>query len=254
MRLTLLRPDEIPRLRRACASAARTLQAAGAAVAPGVSTAEIDALVREHTRAEGGRPSQLGYRGDGPRPFPAAVCTSVNDVVCHGVPRADVVLRDGDIVNIDVTTELDGFHGDCSATFVVGSPSPLARHLVEAARRARDAGIAAAKPGGRLGDIGAAVLAVAQAAGCSVVREFGGHGIGRAMHLEPHVSHVALAGTGPRLRPGLAFTVEPMLCLGSARWRLDDDGWTVRTVDGGLSAQWEHTVLVTEAGVEVLTG
>lgn len=245
---------DIPAMRRAGAAAAATLARVGASLRPGMSTAEIDRLVRRDTARRGGRCSQLGYRSseDG-RPFPASVCTSVNHVVCHGIPRQTQVLRDGDIVNVDVTTELDGWHGDCSATFTIGRPSPEARHVVETARRCRDAGIAAIRPGGHLGDIGAAILALATAEGCSVVREFGGHGIGRRMHLPPHVHHAAEAGTGPRIRPGMTFTVEPMVNLGGPELRILDDGWTVVTADGSLSAQWEHTLLVTADGVEILT-
>jgi methionyl aminopeptidase len=245
---------DITAMRRAGAAAAATLARVGAAIRPGMSTAEIDRMVRRDTARRGGKPSQLGHRAseDGPA-FPASVCTSVNQVVCHGIPRGTTILRDGDIVNVDVTTDLDGWHGDCSATFYVGKPSPEARHLVETARRCRDAGIAAIRPGAWLGDIGAAILALATAEGCSVVREFGGHGIGRRMHLPPHVPHAAVAGTGPRLRAGMTFTVEPMLNLGGPEIAILDDGWTVVTADGSLSAQWEHTVLVTEDGVEILT-
>ena len=181
------------------------------------------------------------------------MCTSRNAVVCHGLPRASEVLRDGDIINVDVTTELDGFHGDTSATFCIGEVDESARRLVERTRAARDAGIAAVRPGARLGDIGAAIVEVAAAAGLGVVREYCGHGIGRQMHEAPQVSHVGRAGTGLRLRPGMVFTVEPMLTLGDPAVRLQDDGWTVVTADGRWSAQFEHTVVVTERGFEVLT-
>ncbi len=241
-------PAERNKLRRAARAAAETLAAIGARIAPGVTTAQIDAWVREDTEARGGRPSQLGYHG-----FPAAVCTSKNEVVCHGIPRPDVVLEDGDIVNVDVTTELDGFHGDTSATFFVGTPSAEARHLVETARRCLEAGIAVVREGARLGDVGAAIQDVARAAGCSVVRDFGGHGIGRKMHAEPHVSHVGTRGTGMRLRAGMAFTIEPMINLGDPAVRILGDAWTVVTADGRWSSQFEHTVLVTREGCEVLT-
>lgn len=240
-------------MRRAGAAAAATLARIGARIRPGLSTADIDRAVRRDTARRGGRCSQLGYRTSAPTPFPASVCTSVNDVVCHGIPRASVVLGDGDIVNVDVTTELDGWHGDCSATFLVGRPSAEARHVVETARRCRDAGIAVIRPGAWLGDIGAAIWALARAEGCSVVREYGGHGIGRRMHLPPHVDHQAESGTGLRLRAGMTFTVEPMINSGGPEIRHLDDGWTVVTADGSLSAQWEHTVLVTDDGVEILT-
>jgi methionyl aminopeptidase len=236
------------RLRRACKAAAATLTHVSEAIQPGITKLDIDALVRVHTHGQGGRPSQLGYRG-----FPAAVCTSVNDVVCHGIPTARVRLRAGDIVNVDITTELDGFHGDTSATFFVGQIGPAARALVGAAEAAMWQGIKRVRPGARLGDVGAAIAAYAGAHGYSVVGDYGGHGIGRAMHMPPHVSHVAARGTGPRLHPGMAFTIEPMLNAGLSAVRTLADGWTVVTADGRLSAQFEHTVLVTESGVDVLT-
>jgi methionyl aminopeptidase len=235
-------------LRRAGRAAAETLAHVGARLAAGVTTADIDRWVREDTARRGGTPSQLGYHG-----FPAAVCTSRNEVVCHGIPSAAVRLCEGDIVNVDVTTKLGGFHGDCSATFTVGAVSPEARHLVETARACRDAGVAVIRDGARLGDIGAAVEEAATRAGCSVVREYGGHGIGRVMHAPPHVSHVGAKGAGMRLRAGMALTVEPMINLGGHAVRLLPDGWTVVSADGRWSAQFEHTVLVTEQGHEVLT-
>jgi methionyl aminopeptidase len=231
-------------MRRAGRAAAATLAAVAARITPGVSTGDIDAWVRADTRWRGGRPSQLGYHG-----FPAAVCTSRNAVVCHGIPSPHERLSDGDIINVDVTTELDGFHGDTSATLFVGAPSLEARHVVETARRSRDAGIA----GVRLGDIGAVIEELAAREGCSVVREFGGHGIGRAMHEPPHVPNVGRRGAGLRLREGMAITIEPMINLGSPGVRQLDDGWTIVTADGSLSAQFEHTVLVTRGGCEILT-
>ncbi len=248
MAIELFGPRERERLRAAGRVAAATLSHVGTLLRAGVSTADIDRWVREDTARRKGRPSQLGYQG-----FPAAVCTSRNHVVCHGIPSPRDVLRDGDIVNVDVTTELEGFHGDTSATFFIGEPSAEARHVVETARACRDAGVAVVRPNGRLGDVGAAIDEVARKAGCSVVTELGGHGIGRAMHTEPHVKHTGTRGTGPRLRPGMAFTIEPMVNLGRAAVRFLDDGWTVVTADGSLSAQFEHTVLVTETGCEVLT-
>jgi len=241
-------PREVERLRRASQAAASTLAFVGGRLRPGVTTSAIDAWVREHTRSLGGRPSPLGYEG-----FPAAVCTSRNSVVCHGIPRKEEVLQLGDIVNVDVTTELDGFHGDTSATFVIGEGSTEARHVVDVALRCRDAGIEVIRDGARLGDIGAAIVELAEREGCSVVRDFGGHGIGRKMHMEPHVAHFGTRGAGLRLRAGMALTVEPMINLGRPEVRMLDDGWTVVTVDGSLSAQFEHTILVTREGFEVLT-
>lgn len=253
MAVMLYTGSEINRLRRAGRAAAETLAFIGARIAPSITTKQIDRWVREDTARRGGRPSQLGYRSHGSPPFPAAVCTSRNAVVCHGVPSAADVLAPGDIVNVDVTTELDGFHGDTSATFFVGAPGPEARHVVDVARRCRDAGVAVVRDGARLGDIGAAIEELARREGCSVVRDFGGHGIGRRMHEDPHVPHAAARGSGLRLEAGMCFTIEPMINLGSADIELLDDGWTVVTRDGRLSAQFEHTVLVTRDGCEVLT-
>ncbi len=237
---------ERERLRRAGAVAAATLASIGARIRAGITTHDIDRWVREDTAARGGIPSQLGYHG-----FPAAVCTSVNEVVCHGVPSRSRVLRDGDIVNVDVTTMIDGFHGDTSATFFVGEPSAEARHLVESARACRDAGIAVVRHGARLGDIGAAIEE--RARGLGVVRDFGGHGIGREMHMSPHVPHVGRKGSGPRLVAGMAITIEPMINLGRADVSLGDGEWNVVTADGSWSAQFEHTILVERDGAEILT-
>jgi methionyl aminopeptidase len=248
MAIELLGSAEIAAMRLAGRAAAATLAAVAARIAPGVSTADIDAWVRADTRRRGGRPSQLGFEG-----FPAAVCTSRNAVVCHGVPSPHERLSNGDIINVDVTTELNGFHGDTSATFFVGEPSAEARHVVETARRCRDAGIAAVRAGARLGDVGAAIEALATREGCSVVRELGGHGIGRSMHEQPHVPHFGQPGTGLRLREGMAITIEPMINLGGPAVRQLDDGWTIVTADGSLSAQFEHTVLVTRDGCDILT-
>jgi methionyl aminopeptidase len=241
-------PREIESLRRAGRVAAQTLAAVTARVRAGVSTAQIDAWVREDTAARGARPSQLGYHG-----FPAAVCTSKNHVVCHGIPSASEVLIEGDIVNVDVTSELDGFHGDTSITVCVGTPSAEARQVVEVARRGLEVGIAAVRPGARLSDVGAAIEAFARSEGCGVVRDFGGHGIGRKMHMPPHVAHHGPGGSGPRLRVGMAFTIEPMITVGEPKVQVLADGWTAVTVDGSPSAQFEHTVVVTEDGCEVLT-
>jgi methionyl aminopeptidase len=239
---------DVAAMRRAGRAAAATLAAIASRIAPGVSTGQIDAWVRADTRRRGGRPSQLGFHG-----FPAAVCTSRNAVVCHGIPSVHERLAPGDIINVDVTTDLGGFHGDTSATLFVGAPGPEARHVVETARRCRDVGIAAVRAGARLGDIGAAIQELASREGCSIVRELGGHGIGRAMHEPPTISYVGPRGSGLRLREGMAITIEPMINLGGPDVRQLDDGWTIVTADGSLSAQFEHTVLVTRDGCEVLT-
>lgn len=248
MAIEILSPSQIERMRRAGRVAAETLAFVGAQLRPGMSTGEIDRLVREDTARRGGRPSQLGYKG-----FPAAVCTSRNTVVCHGIPSPRELLMPGDIINVDVTTNIDGYHGDTSATFLIGEVTPDAKRVADVARRCRDAGIAVIRDGARLGDIGAAVEELARKEGVSVVTDFGGHGIGRHMHAEPHVPHTGRRGAGPRLKAGMAITVEPMINLGSAAIRSLDDGWTIVTADGSLSAQWEHTVVVTQDGYEVMT-
>jgi methionyl aminopeptidase len=246
--IEILDTREIAGMRKAGAAAAATLACIANRLRVGISTLDIDRWVREHTASLGGKPSQLGYKG-----FPASVCTSRNSVVCHGIPSRHDLLQPGDIINVDVTTCLGGFHGDTSATFPIGNVSPEARRVTDVARRCRDAGIAAVRERARLGDVGAAIEELAHREDCSVVREFGGHGIGRKMHMEPHVSHVGPCGSGIRLRAGMVFTVEPMINLGRAGIRMLDDGWTVVTADGSLSAQFEHTVLVTRDGCEILT-
>jgi methionyl aminopeptidase len=254
MSIELFGPETYPALRRAGRVAAATLEHVAGRLRPGISSAQIDAWVREDTALRGGRPSQLGYRpGPGMPPFPGAVCVSIDDVVCHGIPSPKARLAEGQIVNVDVTTQIGGFHGDTSRTFIIGEATPEARHVVDVARRCLDAGIRVVRPGARLGDIGAAIEEVAAREGCSVVREFGGHGVGRAMHCEPHVPHHGRRGTGLRLKAGMVFTIEPMINLGSPDVEHDADGWTVRTRDGSLSAQFEHSVLCTPDGVEILT-
>jgi methionyl aminopeptidase len=254
MSIELFAPETYPALRRAGRVAAATLRHVADRLRPGVTAAQIDAWVRADTRKRGGRPSQLGYRPSPGHPaFPAAVCVSIDDVVCHGLPSRGARLASGAIVNVDVTTEIGGFHGDTSQTFVIGEASAEARRVVDVARRCLAAGIRVVRPGARLGDIGAAIQEIAEAEGCSVVRAFGGHGVGRTMHCEPHVPHYGRQGTGLRLKAGMVFTIEPMINLGAPDVVLDDDGWTVRTRDGSLSAQFEHSVLVTSDGVEILT-
>ena len=240
-------PQEIEAMREVSRLAAETLSAVGEIVRPGLTTEEINTFVHAHTLKQGARPAPLNYKG-----FPKSVCTSVNEVVCHGIP-GERVLRDGDIINIDVTHIYKGFHGDTSATFYVGKVSEEARKVVEVARRGLALGIAQVKPGARLGDLGAAIQEFAEGQGCSVVRDFVGHGIGRKFHDEPKVAHYGRWGKGERLKAGMTFTIEPMVNIGS--WEVDvlDDDWTAVTSDGSLSAQFEHTVLVTETGVEVLT-
>jgi len=246
--IEILSDSEIAKLRRAGAIAAATLAHVAERLRAGITSADIETWVREDTERRGAKPSQLGYHG-----FPHAVCVSRNHVVCHGMPSVHERLEDGDIVNVDVTSYVDGFHGDCSATFEIGDVSTEAERLVNVARRARDAGIAVVRAGARLGDVGAAIAELARAEGFSVVTNYGGHGIGRKMHADPHVPHVAARGSGIRLRAGMAFTIEPMINVGGSAVRLLPDDWTVVTADGSLSAQFEHTVLVTADGCEVTT-
>jgi methionyl aminopeptidase len=235
-------------MRTVCRLAAETLLLVGDKLREGMTTAEIDRIVHEDTLRQGARPAPLNYKG-----FPKSVCTSVNDVVCHGIPDG-TVLKNGDIVNVDVTHIYEGFHGDTSATFYIGTPGPEARHVVEVARRALDVGIAEVRDGARLGDIGAAIQEYAESEGCSVVRDFVGHGIGRKFHEAPQVKHYGKRATGERVRSGMTFTIEPMVNLHGFEVEVDPhDKWTVRTSDGGLSAQFEHTILVTREGCDVLT-
>lgn len=240
-------PKEIELMRRAGRLAAETLEAVGPLILPGVTTQAIDDFVHRDTLRLGCTPAPLNYRG-----FPKSCCTSINEVICHGIP-SERQLREGDIVNVDVTHIYQGFHGDTSATFYVGRVSDSARHVTEVARKCLELGIAQVRPGARLGDIGAAIQEYAESQRCSVVTAFVGHGIGRKFHEEPQVSHVGQRGRGARLKPGMTFTIEPMINLGSPDARVLSDDWTAVTVDGSLSAQFEHTVLVTLTGVEILT-
>lgn len=243
-----LDPAFVEGMRAAGRCAAAILDAVEREIRPGLSTGDIDRLVDAVTSAFGATSAPLGYRG-----FPAHCCTSPNDVICHGIPDDRCRLRDGDIVNVDVTPIVNGFHGDASRTFLIGAVSPLARRLVGDTYEALWRGVAAVRPGGRTGDIGAAIQRFAEARGYSVVRDFTGHGIGRRFHEPPAVFHYGTPGAGELLLPGMTFTVEPMINAGQWQCRVLDDGWTAVTADGSLSAQFEHTLLVTASGVEVLT-
>ena len=235
-------------MRTAGRLAAEVLEMVGAHVKAGVSTDELDRICHEHiVGVQNAVPAPLGYRG-----FPKSICTSVNHVVCHGIP-SDKRLKTGDIVNVDVTVIKDGWHGDTSKMFFVGEPPIQAKRLVEVTREAMLIGIRMVKPGVRLGDLGHAIQVHAEQAGFSVVREYCGHGIGREFHEDPQVLHYGEPGTGMALLEGMCFTIEPMINAGKRNVRLLPDGWTVVTKDHSLSAQWEHTVLVTGSGVEVLT-
>lgn len=240
-------PDAIARLRSSCAAARRVLERVGAAVTAGITTDELDAIAHDAYVEERGYPSPLGYRG-----FPKSICTSVNEVVAHGIPD-DRPLVDGDIVNCDITIFRDGMHGDCSATFLVGAVEPEIRRLVEVTEQCLAVGIGAVRPGGRVRDIGRAIQAVADREGFGIVQELVGHGIGEEFHSTPYVHHYDEPRDRTRLRPGMVFTIEPMLTLGASDVVQWDDGWTIVTLDGQPSAQFEHTVIVTRDGVDVLT-
>ncbi len=254
MTVTIKTPEEQQAMRVAGRLAAEVLEMIGAHVKPGVTTDELNQLCHSHiTERQKAIPAPLNYGGaPGRDPFPKSVCTSVNHVVCHGIP-GDKRLKKGDAVNIDVTVIKDGFHGDTSKMFFVGQPSVQAKRLSDTAYEAMWRGIELVKPGARLGDIGATIQQLAESRGYSVVREYCGHGIGRQFHEDPQVLHYGRAGTGMVLEPGMTFTIEPMVNAGKKDVRLLPDGWTVVTKDHSLSAQWEHTVLVTDQGFEVLT-
>ncbi|MFN7086169.1 MAG: type I methionyl aminopeptidase [Burkholderiales bacterium] len=253
MAITLKSPEEIEKMRVAGRLTAEVLDFIADYVKPGITTGEIDRLCHEYmTVTQQTIPAPLNYAPPGYQPYPKSVCTSVNHVVCHGVP-GDKKLKAGDIVNIDVTVIKDGFHGDSSRMFYVGTPSIQAKRLCEVTYECMWRGIVAVKPGAYLGDIGYAIQSCAEGHGYSVVREFCGHGIGRKFHEEPQVLHYGRPGTGLRLEAGMTFTIEPMINAGKADIRQLADGWTIVTKDHSLSAQWEHTVLVTETGYEVLT-
>lgn len=248
MAVTIKTPDEIEKMRVAGQLAARVLKMIEPHVQPGVTTDELDRICHDYIVNElQAIPAPLNYRG-----FPKSICTSVNHVVCHGIP-GDKVLRRGDIINIDATVIKDGYHGDTSRMYYVGEPSVLAKRLTEVTHECMRIGIEMVKPGVRLGDIGHAIQSHAESQNFSVVREYCGHGIGKEFHEEPQVLHYGEPGTGMALVPGMTFTIEPMINAGRPQTRLLKDGWTVVTRDHSLSAQWEHTILVTEDGFEVLT-
>jgi methionyl aminopeptidase len=247
-------PGEIDAMRIAGALVARALAAVTEAARPGMSTAELDALAEQVIRAGGGVPSFLGYHG-----FPASLCTSVNEQIVHGIPAAAQVLADGDLLSVDCGAIVEGWHGDAAVTIAVGTGAPDDLALSAACRQALDAGIAAARPGGRLGDISHAVQTAVETAGrrdgvaYGIVEEYGGHGIGTSMHMDPFLPNHGAPGQGLRLVVGMALAVEPMLTAGDPETRELDDGWTVVTADGSRAAHWEHTVALTDDGPRVLT-
>jgi methionyl aminopeptidase len=240
-------PEVIARMRDASRVAAEVLNLTGASVAPGVTTEELDCIAHQAYVERGAYPSTLNYHG-----YPKSICTSVNEVICHGIPD-DRPLEEGDIVNVDVTAYLEGVHGDCSATFYVGDVDNESRALVEATRECRDLGIRAVGPGRPLSDIGKAIEAHAHAHGYGVVRTFVGHGIGEQFHIAPNVPHYFSPGATTTMKPGMTFTIEPMITMGAWREKMWDNGWTAVTADGRRTAQFEHTLVVTEDGADVLT-
>lgn len=246
-------PEDLEKMRAACQAAAQTLDYLTPFVKPGVTTAEIDRLCREYITDElNVQSATIGYAPPGYPPFPGAVCTSVNHVICHGIPGPKK-LKNGDIINLDVTVIKDGWFGDTSRMYFVGEPSILARRLTQVTYECMWLGIEQVRPGNTLGDIGHAIQQHAEAHHYSVVREYCGHGIGQAFHQDPQVLHYGRPKTGMVLEPGMIFTIEPMINAGRRELRTLPDQWTVVTRDRSLSAQWEHTILVTETGYEVLT-
>jgi len=248
MTVPIKTPEQIEKIRIASHLAAEVLELLKEHVRVGVTTEELNEIAHRHiTEVQGGTPATLGYHG-----FPKSICTSLNHQVCHGIP-GDRKLVNGDILNIDVTVIKDGWFGDTSAMYTVGSPSIRAQRLIQVTYDAMMKGIEAVKPGATLGDIGHAVQKYAEASGFSVVREYCGHGIGQAFHEDPQILHYGRPGEGIRLEKGMTFTIEPMINAGKRDVKLLGDGWTVVTKDHSLSAQWEHTVAVTDDGVDILT-
>lgn len=242
-------PEQIEAIRKSANLNTAVLDHVAKHIRAGMSTAEIDTLVFEYTTAHGGIPAPLGFEG-----FPKSVCTSINNEICHGIPDETIILQEGDIINVDVSTILNGYYSDASRMFAIGKISDRAKKLLKVTKECVERGLAAAKPWGHLGDIADAINSHAQANGYSVVEEIGGHGIGLEFHEEPFVCFVTPKGTEMVLVPGMIFTIEPMINEGSPDFYIDEDnGWTVYTEDDGLSAQIEYMVLVTETGVEVLT-
>ena len=246
--ITIKSAREVDLMKKTSQLARSTLEYIGGHIVAGISTEKINTLCHDYIVSHGAYPSPLNYRG-----FPKSICTSLNEVICHGIPKKSEILKDGDILNIDVTTCLNKFHGDTNKTFLVGQVDGNIKKLVSMTYRCLRAGIEQVRPGGKIGDIGAVISEMAQDHGLSVVREYCGHGIGRGFHEDPQILHYARKGTGVEMKPGMTFTIEPMINLGKRHCRLLEDEWTVVTCDGKWSAQFEHTILVTEEGHEILT-
>jgi methionyl aminopeptidase len=240
-------PDELAAMDRANALVLETLRLVEETAKPGMTTAELDELAERHIVARGGRPAFKGYRG-----YPRTLCTSVNDVIVHGIPSRTCTLCEGDVLSIDCGVVLDGYYGDSAVTVPIGAVSPEAARLLSVTKECLEKAVKAMRPRGRLSDIGNAIQKHAEGAGFSVVREFVGHGIGRSLHEDPQVYNFGPSGRGPELRPGLVLAIEPMINVGSAGVVIDDDGWTAHTEDGKLSAHFEYSVAVTEDGPWVL--
>jgi methionyl aminopeptidase len=252
--VTIKRPEEIARMRHAGAILADVLATLETELRPGLTTATLDAIAERMIRDAGAIPSFLGYGGTrGSVPFPGSICASINDEVVHGIPSGSRALREGDVIGLDVGCIWQGWHADTARTFAIGQVPPTVSRLIAATREGMEAGIAAAIPGQRLGDVGAAIEAVAIRHGYGVVRPFVGHGIGTAMHEDPQVPNYGRPGTGMRIEAGMCFAIEPMFNIGDDDVAVLDDGWTVVTADGSISAHFEDTIAITERGAEVLT-
>jgi methionyl aminopeptidase len=259
MAILLKSPDQIAKLREAGRLVAETYEELRPHVQPGVSTGELDRIAEQFIRAHGAMPIYKGYgaltnRGKLIRPaFPATICVAINDVICHGIPSNHQLLQEGDIIGIDIGVIYRGWVGDSCVTFAVGQPDAKTEKLLHATQHSLELGITTAQPGAHIGDIGAVIQTYAEGEGYGVVREYGGHGVGRSLHEDPFVAHIGKIGAGPEIRPGMVFTIEPMLNEGAAETQLTEDGWTVSTADGARSAQFEHTIAITDNGPEILT-
>lgn len=250
-RISLKSAREIEVMRRAGGLVAETFRVLDPYIKPGVTLGELDRIAEEYIRSKGAIPAYLGY-GPKHNPFPATICASVNEVICHGIPGKQE-LKEGDIIGVDIGVLLDGYYGDSCFTYTVGQVSPEVQGLVDTTRECLEAGLAVCKPGNRTGDIGHAIQTLAESRGYGVVREYTGHGIGKRLHEDPTIFHVGARYTGLKLQPGMVFTVEPMVNLGQPETRLLDDGWTVTTADKKPSAQFEHTLVITPKGFDILT-
>jgi methionyl aminopeptidase len=249
MGIIIKTPEQIDGIRKSSQLAGNTLKMIEGFIKEGVSTEYLDNIIEQYVRDHNAIPATLGYHG-----FPKSSCISLNEVVCHGIPSSSTILKEGDIFNIDITTILNGYYGDTSRMFSIGEISIKAQNLINVAEHCLNLGIQQVNPGNRFGNIGFAISRYAKAKGYSVVYEFCGHGCGIEFHEEPQVEHIARRNTGPVMQAGMTFTIEPMINEGKSKTKVDkEDGWTARTIDGKLSAQFEHTVLVTETGVEILT-